>query len=330
MGAALGALFGAIGNLFRFHKLKVFSIFLFMIFFGILIFPYSDLADLLTKKVLDLTQNRVYLQADTLGLSFRPGLGLHMDNVLVETPVLPQLKASRISAAPSIASLLAFSPGFSASAEGLFQGDLDLDFKQGSKMPSGLPSQNINLATQDMALAAISQVLRDMGLGDLKLQGSFSSNTQISLDPAYQDQPKGTLDFSIDHFVLPSRVVNIALGPLQIPELKLQKVSAKGTLAEGRLSFEDISLGSDKDELVGKIKGDLGVTMHPGNGAPMAELKNYDFQIDLKMTSNFQKRAALFLMIADAYKTASPTGVHYAFRVRSSNVNLPPNIGPYQ
>jgi type II secretion system protein N len=325
----MGAVFGVIGDIFRFHKFKVFSIFLFAVLFGILIFPYSDLADLLTKKVLDLTQNQVYLQADTLGLSFKPGLGLHMDQVVVETPSLPPLTANRVSAAPSIASLLAFSPGFSVSAEGLFHGDLNLDFKQGAKMPSGQASQNINLTTQDMALAAISQVLREMGF-DLKLQGALSSNTQISIDPTYQDQPKGTLDFSIQNFVLPSRVVNIALGPLQIPELKLQNVSAKGTLSEGRLSFEDISLGSDKDEFRGQIKGDLGITMHPGNGAPVAELRNYDFQIDLKMTSSFQKRAALFLMIADAYKTISPAGVHYAFRVRASNVNLPPNLSPYQ
>jgi type II secretion system protein N len=313
-------------TLFRFHKLKFVIVLFSALFFALLIFPSSDLTDLMTVKVSDLTQNRVYMQADRLGFSFLPSLGLRMENVVVEAAGLPTIAANSILLSPSLLSLITGSPAFSARAEGLFKGDVDLAVSGGEKTKNGDRMQKIDFTAENLGLNLVSNLLRDMGIADLKMQGVLGANAQLAVDPTGGEQPKGPLGISISRLVFPARVSDMGMGPIAIPEVRLQQLVLKGHMGEGRFTIEDASLGEAKDDLYGKIKGDLNVVVSNRGGTLAPEVNGYDLRVDLTVRSDFQERAKLFLLILDNYKQPVAGGVHYAFRVQTNNVNMPPRF----
>jgi type II secretion system protein N len=317
----------SIGNIFRFHKLKIVAVIFFSIFFAVLIFPYSDLADLMTVKVAEATNNQVYVQADRLSFSISPGLGAKLENVVVESPTLPPLKAGSISVAPSIMALITMSPNFSAKAEDIFSGNVDLSVSPGGKTRGGNDRHDIEVDAQQIALNALSEFLRDMNMGDLRMEGSLDVQSGMRIDPGFGDQPEGAVNLTINKFIYPARAIDMGLGPIQVPEVKLQQVQGKATMKDGRLTFEQLQLGSAGDELNGNISGDIGMNLvrtPDGNVAP--QFGSYNLQIALNVSSNFQKRAGLFLIMADAYKKPTPNGYAYNFKVRGNNFFQPPQI----
>ncbi len=316
----------AIQNIFRFHKLKIVAVVFFTIVFAILIFPYSDLADLMTVKVSEATNNQVYIQADSLKFSVSPGLGAKMENVVLETTSMPTIQAGSIAVSPSLMSLINQSPNFSARAEDIFKGNVDLSVSSAGKTRAGNERHEVQIAGQQIALNALSEFMREMGLGDLKLQGAIDLSSGLVVDPTFEDQPSGSVNMRINKLVHPARSVNSMLGPVPVPEIRLQQVVGKATIKEGRLSFEQLQLGAEGDELNGTVTGDIGMNIRKQPDGIVPEFGSYNFQIALNVSTNFQKRASLFLGLADAYKTATPTGFRYAFRVRGQNTFSPPNI----
>lgn len=317
----------AIGSIFRFHKLKIFALIVFTNIFAVLIFPYSDLADLLTVKVAELTGNQVYIQADSLGLSLSPGPGAKLENVVVESPTLPTVKAASIAISPSILSLITMSPSFSARAEDLFDGNVDVSLSPSGKTQAGVERQAIKVDAQEITLKALSEFLREMNMADLRLQGSLDVQTGMKVDPTFEDQPDGTVNLNVKNFNYPARSVDLGLGPIQIPEVKLQQVQGKAAIKDGRLTFEQLQLGSDGDELNGSISGDIGMTLKRGpDGSIAPQFGSYNLQVALNVSANFQKRASLFLIMADNFKKPTAAGYAYNFRVRGTNFYQPPQI----
>ena len=68
--------FELIIQVFRFHKLKILLIFGSAILFFAMFFPFSDLTDFVTAKVLEGTGNQVLFQADSLDLGLFPPISL--------------------------------------------------------------------------------------------------------------------------------------------------------------------------------------------------------------------------------------------------------------
>ena len=316
----------AIQNVFRFHKLKIVAVVFFTIVFAILIFPYSDLADLMTVKVAEATNNQVYIQADSLKFSVSPGLGAKMENVVLETPTMPSIQAGSIAVSPSLLSLITMNPSFSARAEDLFKGNVDLSVSPNGKTKAGNERQEIQIAAEQIALNSLSEFLRGMNMGDLRLQGALDLSTGLIVDPVFDDQPNGAVNMRVNKFIYPARAIDVGLGPIQVPEVRLQQVIGKGVLKDGRLAFEQLQLGSETDELNGTITGDIGLNIRRQPDGIVPEFGSYNFQVALNVSTNFQKRASLFLVLADQFKTPTPTGFRYSFRVRGQNTYSPPNI----
>ncbi len=322
----LRGVLNAIQNVFRFHKLKIVAVIFFTIVFALLIFPYSDLADLMTVKVAEATNNQVYIQADSLKLSVSPGLGAKMENVVLETPSMPSIQAGSIAVSPSLLSLITMNPSFSARAEDIFRGNVDLSVSPAGKTKAGNERQEIQVAAEQIALNALSEFMRGMNMGDLRLQGALDLSTGLVVDPAFDDQPNGSVNMRVNKFIYPARAIDVGLGPIQIPEVRLAQVIGKGVLKDGRLAFEQLQLGDEGDELNGSVSGDIGMNLRRQPDGIVPEFGSYNFQVALNVSTNFQKRASLFLIMADAYKTATPSGFKYAFRVQAPNVYTPPRI----
>ena len=124
----------AIVDVFRNHKKKIVFMFASFVIFTIALFPYGDLGDLVTAKVMDLTQNQVYLQFDDMGISIFPSPGVKLDNVYIESVFLPSLNVKSLALAPSIMGFITLSPGISIRADGFLGGDLSLSAKKGKEI----------------------------------------------------------------------------------------------------------------------------------------------------------------------------------------------------
>ena len=74
-------------QLFRFHKLKILLALISSGLFMALRFPFSDLTDLMTAKVLQGTNNQVLFQAEKLDLSLVPPISVGGENISVHAPV---------------------------------------------------------------------------------------------------------------------------------------------------------------------------------------------------------------------------------------------------
>jgi len=305
------------------NKLK-FGLMLFSVLaFAFLLFPFDDLGDLVTTQVAKVTANQVYLQFDRMNLGLVPDPGLQLQNVYLESTGVPPLSASEITFMPSISGLLAKKPSGRVSAKGFFKGELMASLQPGKKSDNGVERQKIELTAKHLSLADMKEL---MGL-PLTIKGKVDVTTQAQADLSFTEQPDMDLILHIDKFELPTGNVQTPMGPLTLPEIKLATVDLKGRLSSGRFSIEEGTLGKEGDELRGTVKGgvNLQLKMTPSGLVPI--IGAYDFSIDLNVKKGLQDRATLFLSFLDTYKTPTPDGARYAFKVSAINVFNPPNIG---
>lgn len=324
-------------NIFRFHKLKIFSVFVFAVVFGLLLFPFGDLSDLVTAKVSEATQNRLYVQFDGMGLSLASGLGLEMDNVVIESQQFPSINASTLSVSPWILGALAARKGANVNAEGLFKGNVHVVYREGDKLKSEARLQNIDLEAQQVALAALSDFLRSGNIVPISMQGSLDLSTNLAVDPTFGEQPNGTIGMNIAGFTLPSQSFNTQMGPMQSPALRLGKVALKAKLAKGRLEIEDMTFGGSKDDLSGRLRGELGLAFQPdGQGSVRPVVNSYDLRVDLTASKAFMDptlnpASGLLSGFLGPYKSETPAGTRFAFRVRPPKMpGLPPEFSSFQ
>jgi hypothetical protein len=214
-------------------------------------------------------------------------------------------------------------PAGSLEAKGLFQGDLEVNLKGGTKSESGLERQKISLKAEKMSL----QELRTLGNIPVMLKGQININTLAQADLTFSEQPEADLNVEINKFELPPANISTPMGPLSLPDLKLTKVELKGRLSNGRFNVETGTLGKEGDELTGVIKGGIAMTLSNTDGHLSPIMGAYSFDIKLNVKPSFQDKASLFLSFLEAYKAAGPNGgASYSFKVGAPSLQAPPNI----
>ena len=67
------AILGFVRDIFKIHKLKIFTVVFSALLFFVMLFPFDDLSDLVTEKVAVATNNQVFLTFERLNLSLFPG-----------------------------------------------------------------------------------------------------------------------------------------------------------------------------------------------------------------------------------------------------------------
>jgi type II secretion system protein N len=307
----------------RNEKKKILFFIAAFLFFGFVMFPFSDVTDLVTAQISKATNNQVFLQFSNPGLSVFPGLGFELKDVHVETNFLPSIQASSVTISPSIRSLLNLKPGLSLSARKILGGDLDLSLQPTTY--NGKSGQAINIESDSIELG---ELLKLAAL-QLPAKGKVNLTTSAEFEPSFADQPKGSLQLQINHFDLSSDTVATPLGPLNLPPVTLNKVNLQGTLADGRLNIEQLVAGQASDELTANVKGRVDLHFQPGNGAPEMQPGPFDLEVHLTTKSSFQQKAGLFLSFLSSYQKAGPDGTTlYSFRLKGQNFNLPPNLSP--
>jgi type II secretion system protein N len=291
--------------------------------FKFVLFPFDDLADLVSSQVSKLTNNQVFVQFDRMKMGIIPDPGLQLQNVYLETSSLPPLKANEITFTPSIAGLIAQKPSGSLSIKGFLKGNVTASLQPAKKSDNGIERHKVQISAQHLNLAEMKELV---GL-PLTLKGSLDLTTQALADLTLTEQPDMDLVLHIDKFELPTGNVQTPMGPITLPEIKLSSIDLKGRLSAGRFNIEEGTLGRQGDELAGSVKGSIALQlkMTPQGIAPV--IGSYEFMIDLMIKPGLQERATLFLSFLDQYKFSVPGATRYAFKLSAANAYDPPNMG---
>lgn len=298
-----------------------------VVVFLYVLFPFSDLNDLVSAQVSKLTQNRVFLQFDDLHINPLTA-SVSLDKVYVETPQISNLTITQLSASPSLAALLKGKPGGHLSAQGFMKGNVRISISPAAstKSESGeskADKYNIDLSAENLNIKDIKELA---GLS-LPLKGQLSLSTQAVADITFAEQPEGEIALIINKFELPPSSLSLAdMGRVNLPEIKLGQIELKGKLSNGKFVIENGKIGTPKDDFYGDVKGDMNVTLQNMGGQIVPIIGAYNISLDLKANASFKERAKFFLSFLDGYKRDLPDGAQYKFRIQAQAMGMPPQF----
>jgi len=306
------------------HKGKIGLTVLAFIGFLVVLFPFDDLSDLVSREVAKATQNQVFIQFDKMELSLLSGAGIALENVIVETGKLPAIRAQELQLTPSLGGLLSGNPAGSVEALGLMGGEVSASLGSGGVSEKGNDRKKLDFSAENLSL----DELRKLGNVPVALQGKLNLTSQALADLTFTEQPEADIELSIKDFVVPPANIRTAIDTIGISGFKLQGIDLKGRLADGLFLIEDGRIGKEGDEIKGTIKGRMGLQLKNQNGKISQVLGGYNLEIDLIVKKSFQEREKLLLFLLEAYKQpAGPDADRYAVKISANNPFLPPSIG---
>jgi type II secretion system protein N len=304
---------------------KIFLVALLTVIFIFVLFPLNDLNDVISSQVSKHTNNKVFVQLDTLHLNpFTISLGA--DNIVVETAQISALTADSIHISPSLPALIQRQPGGTFKANSFLKGDVEVQLSPAPASSKGNPQSKIDIVAQNISLSEARQV----GQINIPLQGQLNINSQAVVDLTFVEQPEMDLNLVINKFEIPSTSVTTAfMGSINVPQIRFDKVELRGKLSNGKFQIETGKLGSQKDDLYGEIKGEIGFQLVNVAGQVFPQFGAYNVSVDLKANSSFQQRAGLFLSFLDSSKSISGSTANYKFRVQGDPAaGNPFNLSP--
>lgn len=286
--------------------------------FAVLLFPFNDLSDFISRQVSVATRNSVFLQMGGLDLSFFPQFGAQAQQVYVEAAFLPGLRIEELTITPSLRSAISQKPYGSLSAKGVFQGDVNARLGAGGTSERGNPLQQLDITAKRLNL----QDLRAIANLPLVIKGRLEAQTSGKIDLNWAEQPDLEINFKIDQLELPPSTVNLGMmGDLSLPEMRVSSVEFKGKLSNGRLTIENMRVGNQpQDDLLGSVKGSLTMNMR----GPMMDLGAYTFDVDVRPSPEFRERAKFFLEFIAGYQQ----GDRYRMKISGSRFGAPPAMAP--
>lgn len=301
----------AILAIFRFHKMKIVAILSFASLWIFLIFPFGDLSDMLTQKIAEATKNQVYLQFDDMAIGVLTGVNVKLDNVVVESPGFPPMKASRLRIAPWVMGALSGRFGLSVDAMDLFGGLVAADVREGDKLKSGLREMEIGVEADQLKLNEITKILTDAEILKLALDGVLKISTQLKVDPFYEVQPSGAANVTIGNLTLPAQTLELnlngALLPVPISEMKLGPTRLNAKIGGGQFDIQELSFGTAKEMISGKAKGNVGVSFRKMGPQVVPTITGFDLNVTLTIDEDFAKtNVKAVLDMLNAYKRVEP------------------------
>jgi len=305
-------------------------------FFAVIMFPNDDLSDWISTQISKNTG--IYVQFDQLGFDLAPP-GLEASDVSIEARGVPTIKAGSMHAGILLSKFLTFKLGFTAVAEKVFHGDIDLSYGQGDKTSSGARFDDVTIHADKVSLDDLCDFLHKMNMLSLKLQGNVNLDSSLHVDHLFTDQPSFSASAEIPSFLVPSQSVMVDFNGVPvsqvIPTLDLGHVVLKNAkLSEGILEIPDLTVGDKKSELFGHLKGTMALQMRKLPNGVQPDIKNIDFAMDLTLNKDFIDRNQKtmiggFLMLIPAnLKTETVNGTRLAFHMKLTAPGAVPNFSP--
>lgn len=305
------------------HKGKIFLALFSTLAFLFILFPFDDLSDWVSSQVSKLSGNSVFLQFQKLRLNLVPTPGLKMEKVFFQAINTPSLSVEQLTITPSFSGVIYKKPYGQVNVQGFLKGDLDLSLSHAPRSEAGTEREKIEIQAQKISLKDVKQLANL----PIQLKGQLQLGSTTLADFTWKEQPESEVDLTISQFELPPSSVPTPMGPLTLPEFKLAQVQIKGRLSAGNFLIEKAVFGKESDELQGNVKGSLGLNLENRGGMPAPVFGSYHFDIELKVKKTFQDKASAFLIFLDSYKSPTPEGFSYRFKLSGENFYAPPTIG---
>lgn len=321
--------FELIIQVFRFHKLKILLIFGSAILFFAMFFPFSDLTDFVTAKVLEGTGNQVLFQADRLDLGLLPPISLSGENVSVDVGMYPTIDAKRVTVAPSIFSLIGLATGgnptainASVDAEGLMGGNVSISHHTDGSNDEGAKRNRLIVQADNVQLNDVQSFL-DLPIA---IQGKATLNSNVAFYPNFDGQPEGELQLTSKGIKLPAGTIPTQFGPVPMPGVSWSQLLLKAHMGGSNLYLDNVEFGSSKDPMSGRVKGQMNVRVDK-NGPILGA---YDIKVELNLTSAAEKELDTFLILLKDFRQATPQGGKYVFHAAAQAAGIQPNLGRLQ
>jgi len=302
------------------NKGKILLLLVSVLIWLVVLFPFSDLSDFMAEKIATMTNNQIFLHFSNLQISWWP-LGLEFGDISVDTPATGTLTAQEVIVSPSPAALFSRVPLGTVNAQGFCHGNLEISIKSGKKSEAGVDRQRIEIKAEHLNL----QDLRDVGQLQMALKGQLDLQGTMLVDFSLGEQPEGDVLIQVEKFEIPAQTFNSLMGPINIPDLRLNTVELKGHINAGHLNIEEGRVGHDGDEVRGSIKGGIAVVLNPPTGF-QPQLGPYSFDLDLTIKTALEERLNLFLVAVSQFKTSVGDSSRYRFRLSAQNPNFPPSM----
>ena len=314
-------LISSIGIVLKYHKKRLLLIFISMIFFFVLLFPYDDLSAFITKKISTATNNLVFLHFDKVGFHFTPP-SFKLTNVSMKTPSfsLPQVETLFIS--PSFLKLLTFRLRLHCLIPNLWGGEFRVTGeakkkKKGSFHLSFLQTTFKNLPLKeiiDLFASALHNTHFDMS-------GQMGGRVELHMeDIEFKKQPKGELEILVNKFQPPVSI-NTALGPFSLPKISFSKLYTHVRMDEGKVIVDQ---GVFKSEpLSGKFKGEIDLTWR---GMGDIQFGKYKFKLDMQVQKSLESQLSLFFDFISKFKVSTQKGSRYSIKLTAPNLKSLPTI----
>lgn len=296
------------------------------------LFPYSDLRSVVATTLSRALGDGTSIDFTQAHLAVGFPIALELESFEFMAPGLPTIAADRLTARPSLMSLLSQAPAGSIEAEGLFQGNIAASLASGAKLKNGSRSQEITANITGLQLSALTEAFRRIGALSFNVQGSLDSTTSLTLDPQFEEQPQGEVFLQAKTISIPTVSIPIPnMGPVQTPSLQLGRLEFKGRMAEGKIQIEDFTFGQGADALTGRVRGELGLSLTRQDQRLRMMPGAFDLRVELNISKSLmdamsKSGVALALLIVEKYKTMNGENARFSFRVKSPQFGAPPTF----
>lgn len=318
-----------IKTIFLYHKMKIVFLLACCLAFSVVFFPLTELGEKIVAETN--ASGLVYLEFESMDLSFLPRPAVIMRQALVESPMIEQVEVKYLRVAPSVLACIQFAftkvlkPHVNIDAEGLFGGTLEASTSASSKIKDPQAIE-LDLNYSDFDVKILAKSLGPHWPVSPSAQGQLTA--KMDLDPSMKTQPEGVIEMSLAKLIIPQFEIATGFGPMALPAMSFQKVVLKGTLKNGKLVLKETQLGSGSDEMILKISGEMDLRVFPG-GTPTVGF--YSLAVDLNLKKSMQAKLG---SAADAiqgylgkFSTTTSEGLRYAFRVQANGFSDPmPNF----
>ncbi len=316
-------------QLFRFHKLKMLTVIGSSIGVMLLLFPFSDLTDLLTQKVMEATKNQVLLQVDKLDLGFFPTPSINGEGVTVDVGTWPTIEAKKLSISPSMFSLISLSTGspptalrVSVDADGFLGGKFYIFHKPDGTNDEGAKKNHVTIKAESIQLGEIQKFVDS----PIAFEGKANLDTDFSFFPAFDGQPEGEVHVTSRALKIPPGNIPTQFGPIPMPGVSWSQFLLKARMAASNLYIDDLAFGAAKDPMSGRVKGQMNVKVD--RNGPI--LGAYDLKVELNVTTAAERDLDTLLVLLKDFRSQTPSGGKYLFRVSANGMYSQPNLGRLQ
>lgn len=297
------------------------------------LFPYGDLRSVVATTLSSRVGNGLAIDFDHISLSFGFPVAVELQHIEVDAPGIPTLAADRLVARPSLASIFSRSPAGSIEAEGFYKGNLNASLSAGPKAKdSEVARQDIKAELSGLQLSVLTEALRRVGMMTFNVQGTLDSNTTMSIDPEFKDQPSGDLYLQAKSLSIPSASIQLpmpGMAPMQTPSLQLGQVEFKGRTSDGKIQIEDFTFGQGTDALSGRIRGELGLAIRKEDQRMRMFPGAFDLKIELSVSKSMmgslsKSGLGIGLMLVEKFRKDVGETAKYAFRVSAPSFGVNP------